>query len=438
MNISDNSQLLQSNLSADELSRVFSKVLTDKNLVKDDDTAILFYNLTFLEQRIINLKNLFPMDALHAIAVKANPLTRFLAKIKSLGLGVEVASLPELYLAEKAGFTPDTIVFDSPCKTKAEIEYALNAGVNLNADSFDELDRIAEILETINTGSLLGVRINPQVGTGSIKSTSVADGISKFGIPISENRERIKEYYLKYNWLRSIHVHIGSQGCPVPLLIKGIRKVLDLAIELNVNLKQNSTSLIETFDIGGGLPVSYHPGEDPVTMQHYHSMLKESCHELFTAEFRLITEFGRYFNANAGWVASRVEYVKREPGYNIIITHVGADMFLRKCYNPADWYHHITVVDKSGRLKTGTDTNKYIVAGPLCFAGDILAKDLVLPEVTEGDYLLIHDAGAYTLSMWSRYNSRQMPLVVGYNTLNGSFEVLRERESKEDLYKFWT
>jgi diaminopimelate decarboxylase len=104
---------------------------------------------------------------------------------------------------------------------------------------------------------------------------------------------------------------------------------------------------------------------------------------------------------------------------------------------PGDWHHEITVTDKYGNLKSGTDTNKYIVAGPLCFAGDVLATDLVLPEVAEGDYILIHDAGAYTLSMWSRYNSRQMPEIIGYRTENDSFEILKAREKPDDLINFW-
>ena len=119
------------------------------------------------------------------------------------------------------------------------------------------------------------------------------------------------------------------------------------------------------------------------------------------------------------------------------MTHAGADLFLRECYHPADWYHEISVVDKTGQLKTGTVRNNYIIAGPLCFAGDIIAKDVTLPEVNEDDYILIHDAGAYTLSMWSRYNSRQVPKVIGYSATS-SFEILKERESKEAVLKFWS
>lgn len=421
------------------MSSLFSIALKDETVIGPDDTAVLFYNLSSIEERINGIKKIFPQTALHAIAVKANPLTKNLSKINATGVGAEVASFPELHLAEMAGFTPETIVFDSPCKTKAEIEYALKTGVHLNADSFDELDRIAQILKTIQSKSIIGLRVNPQVGSGTIKSTSVAGDISKFGIPINHNREKIIAYFLKYNWLTAIHVHIGSQGCPVPLVIGGIRKVLDLALEINEREKLNSNqNRIDTFDMGGGLPVSYHPGTEPVSLEKYLSMLKITCQELFDGRFRLLTEFGRYIYANSGWVASKVEYVKRAPGYNIIMTHVGADLFLRKCYNPADWHHHITVVDKEGKLKTGTDTTHYIVAGPLCFSGDIIARDLELPVVEEGDYILIHDAGAYTLSMWSRYNSRQMPKVIGYYNENDIFETIMERESKEDLFEFWT
>ena len=124
------------------------------------------------------------------------------------------------------------------------------------------------------------------------------------------------------------------------MLIKGIRKVLDFALAINKSLHENGNkNLIETFDIGGGLPVSYHTDGTPVSMEIYLSMLRENCRELFDGTFRLITEFGRYVHANTGWVASKVEYVKREINYNIIMTHVGADLLLRECYHPNDWFH---------------------------------------------------------------------------------------------------
>ena len=439
MNNPDVQNIVRSNLFNSEMSDAFSLALAEKGLITEDDTAVIFYDLNFLNERIVNLQNLFPSNTLHAVAIKANPLITTLKKLNELGVGLEAASLPELYLAEASGFSADKIVFDSPCKTKKEIEYALKLGVYLNADSFDELDRIAEILKITKTTSIIGVRDNPQIGPGSIQSTSVAATVSKFGIPLNDNADKLKEYYLKYDWLKSIHVHIGSQGCPVPLIVGGIKKVLCFAIEVNDRLKkQPERNLIETFDIGGGLPVSYHADKSQVSLEQYYALLALECKELFTGEFRLITEFGRYIHANTGWVASKVEYVKKENNYSIIMTHAGADLFLRECYHPKDWYHQISVANKYGKLKDDSIKNSYIIAGPLCFAGDIIARDIVLPEVKEGDYILIHDAGAYTLSMWSRYNSRQIPKVIGYSVKPFQFEVMKDRECKEDLFNFWS
>jgi diaminopimelate decarboxylase len=439
MNNYNHPDLSKSFLSKEEISKSFSRALTIENLITDEDTAVIFYDLAHLNERVINLKSLFPKTTVHAIAVKANPLIKILRHLRQFGVALEVASLPELFLAEKAGYSPEKIVFDSPSKTINELEYALKKGVYINADSFSELDRIGAILQKIKSKSIIGVRINPQIGHGSIKSTSVADIISKFGIPILNHKNKLIEYFLKYDWLQGVHVHIGSQGCGVQLIIDGIKRVYDFTREANNALMKNAHNhKITIFNIGGGLAVSYEKDKLPVSMYEYHKLLNESIPELFSNEFKLITEFGRYIHANTAWAASKVEYVKRENDYTIIMTHVGADFLLRKSYNPEDWHHEITLVDKNGNLKSGKDINKYIIAGPLCFAGDIIAKDIELPYVEEGDYIIIHDIGAYTLSMWSRYNSRQIPKVIGYEGFSGQYKIFKERESNQDILNFWS
>lgn len=428
-----------SRISDDTISKVFGRALQQDGLIDEDDTAIIFYDLSFLEKRINDLIGLFPESTLHAIAVKANPLAKILKKIKKLGVGLESATLPELYLAERAGFSHDKIVFDSPVKTTRELEHALKLGVHINADSLLELERIERILKKQPTRSSIGVRINPQVGTGTIPLTSVAGEYSKFGVPIKTHREELRNCFLKYNWLRGVHLHIGSQGCEVELLIKGIETILIFVDEINDCFKRkNIQRKIDIFDMGGGLPVSYHRDKHPFGMAQYREELGIRFKELFSNDFKLITEFGRYIHANTSWVASRVEYVKREIKVNTAMIHVGADLFLRKCYRPDDWHHEIIAVDKYGKIKSGKDENNYVVAGPLCFAGDVIAKEIELPEIEENDYIIIHDTGAYTLSMWSRYNSRQIPKVIGYYEDGGKFEILRNREKKEDLWDFWS
>jgi diaminopimelate decarboxylase len=430
---------MEDRLSDDRIAGAFRAALGRKDLISSGDTALLFYDLSFLDRRVKNLIEVFPESTLHAVAIKANPLVKILNHLRDIGAGLEAASLPELFLAVKCGFNPKKIVFDSPVKTRDEIFFAVENGVHINADSFDELERIDSLVRERKTASTFGVRINPQVGTGEIIATGVAGDYSKFGIPIKDHREKIIRSIIDFDWLRGIHVHIGSQGCPVNLLIGGIQTIVELVNEANSALRDSGIERrINIIDLGGGLPVSYRKDQKPVGMIEYRERLNAVLDALEGDDFKFITEFGRYIHANTGWTASRVEYVKRENGINTAMIHVGADLFLRECYRPEDWYHEFSVVDKDGNLKSGLDDTPYVLAGPLCFAGDTIARNIRLPMVEKGDYIIIHDTGAYTLSMWSRYNSRQIPKVIGYYNDGESFEILRERESADDLWKFWS
>ena len=113
-------------------------------------------------------------------------------------------------------------------------------------------------------------------------------------------------------------------------------------------------------------------------------------------------------------------------------------MFVRETYRSDDWYHDINVCDSTGRLRTGQEAT-YHIAGPLCFSGDYIRRNVKLPaDVCEGDYVLIHDTGAYTFSMWSLYNSRQFPVILGYEEAGKAFHRLRHRQSEDDIAKFWS
>lgn len=428
---------MESKISDKKKSSVFTKAIST-GLIEEEETSVIFYDISFIEQKIKTLQESFPKSSLHAIAVKSNPLIKILELLKEMNVGAEVASLPELYIAEKTGFASNKIIFDSPAKTKNEIEYAIKLGTHINIDSLQELEIIDELRKKISSKSTFGIRINPQVGAGSIASTSVGDEYSKFGVPIKEYKSDLTAAFLRYDWLKGIHLHVGSQGCPVDLLLEGIEVVYYFALELNEKLIEQKKEPVSIFDIGGGLPVSYRNNEKAVSINEYAEQLKKHFPDLFNDKYKLITEFGRTIYANSGWTVSRVENVKFSGNTKTAVIHVGADLLLRRAYSPNEWHHNISVIDNNGNLKSGKDIGKYIIAGPLCFAGDLVAKNVELPQIEKGDFIIIHDTGAYTLSMWSRYNSRQIPKVIGYYNDGEKFLILKERESLDDIYKFWS
>lgn len=423
---------------AEEISSIFRRALKSGKINQTEDTSAIFYNLSFLKERIDELKKVFPQNSLHAIAVKANPLLANLKFINKLNVGAEAASLPEVYLALKAGFKNDKIIFDSPAKTKEELVFALKNDININADSLEELKLIKKLLLRLKTKSRIGVRINPQVGIGNIPETSVAGEYSKFGVPIKEKKKELQKFIFENDWLRGVHLHIGSQGISLQMLLRGNKTVYDFVVDTNKILIKKSKKPIDRFDIGGGLPVSYHSNRKSISLKEYYSGLKKSCPELFTNKFKLITEFGRYIYANSAWAVSRIEYVKNSRTKNTAVIHLGADMFLRKAYMPGKWHHDIFALDKNGIIKKSGKRIKYVIAGPLCFSGDVIEKDISLPELRAGDFIVIKDVGAYTMSMWSRYNSRQLSKVIGYHSNRKSFSILKERENLNKVIDFWS
>lgn len=419
-------------LSAQVMAATLSRALGEGVFGNSDD-AVVFYDLTRLDSALDALRNAFPPTTLHAVAVKANPTVEVLSRIRMAGHGAEVASMGELHLALAAGFPAESIVFDSPVKTRRELEVALKMGININANTLNELVRIASLYSTIGSSSRVGIRVNPETGKGSIDATSVAVQHSKFGVSLRECRAALTSAFSEYPWLTGLHLHIGSQGMSHKQLLDGVGAVYDFFVQSRDNAP------IHVFNIGGGLPAKYRESDTPVQFKEYSTALSQRCPALFDPGVSLITEFGRSVHASCGWVASRIEYVvEHGDAMPTLFVHVGADMFLRKAYRPNDWHHDISICDSSGRLRTGPQ-RMYSVAGPLCFAGDYIDRGVSLPaNVSEGDFLLIHDAGAYTFSMWSIYNSRQFPAIIGYEGAEKRFRCLRRRQLAEEIVDFWS
>ncbi|MGB1217018.1 MAG: hypothetical protein ACPG5P_04035, partial [Saprospiraceae bacterium] len=290
----------------------------------------------------------------------------------------------------------DKIVFDSPVKTQAEIDFcdANYKGLHLNANCFTELDRLKE------TRNLqIGIRINPLVDTGSPGIFNVSNNRSKFGIPISKKTE-IMEYALKMENVSGLHVHAGSEIGKIEGHVEAIGRVYDVAEEIN----QHQTKKIKFLDIGGGFPANMQEGKQR-NLVEFSELLQERCPNLFS-EYKIITEYGRFVHAHSAFVATKVEYILDYTEPKIALVHVGADLFPREIYSTYPPHHQITLLDNEGNIKQG-ETQVYDIGGPLCFSGDFLKRDMNLPEIEEQDHILVADCGANTISMWSGHCSRK-------------------------------
>ncbi|MFB7571663.1 diaminopimelate decarboxylase [Streptomyces sp. NPDC056165] len=372
--------------------------------------------------------------ALHAFAVKATPLVPVLRLLHEEGIGAEVASPGELALARAAGVPPARTVLDSPAKTPAELREALELGIAVNADNPQELARIDALVGSAVPRSPLGIRVNPQVGGGSIEALSTATATSKFGVALRDEgaREWVVQAYLDRPWLTRLHAHTGSQGIPLALMAQGVARTYELAEEINARAGRRQ---IDTLDIGGGLPVNFGSEATTPTYARYARLLREVVPGLCEGRYGLVTEFGRSLLAKQGTMVARVEYTKSAGGRPVAVTHAGVQVATRTVYVPEAWPLRLAAYDAKGRPKPGPEVVQD-VAGPACFAGDLLAEARALAPLEPGDHVAALDTGAYYFAHHYAYNSLPRPGVYGY-VPDGSggvaFAVVREPQRVEEI-----
>ena len=192
-------------------------------------------------------------------------------------------------------------------------------------------------------------------------------------------------------------------------------------------------------------PLNLRPLQVP-TFTEYAKHLREHVPELFSGEFKVLTEFGQSMNAKCGFLASRIEWMKGTPERPIAIIHFGADCCPRQAYTP-DHPRRFEAYQEDGAAYPVQSEDTCVatgVGGPLCFQGDFLAKGVALPRALHaGDILVMKDAGANTLSLFSRHCSRLCPPVYGYRWTDDSqsevseIQELKPRETMQELSDFW-
>jgi diaminopimelate decarboxylase len=352
--------------------------------------------------------------------MKANSNLAILKALLEEGTEIDAVSPGEVYLALRAGFKPEQILFTGTSVSYQELQYLLDKRVRINLDSSSQLDKVLSII----LPELISVRVNPQIGAGHHEHVITAGPDVKFGVWENEAKKiyaKAKEAGVKRF---GIHMHLGSGIHEADNYIRAADRML-LTAE---HVSKISNVKFEFIDLGGGIGVPYRPEEEEINVEHFADELtdyfRKRMEELGLGEPELWLEPGRFIIANAGILLTRVNTLKETPVKCFVGVDAGFNTLVRHTMYGS--YHHIV---NSGNLDGSTQG--YDVYGPLCESGDVFARDRPIQETTEGDVLAIMTAGAYGYSMSSQYNSRPRPAEVMVN--DGYVRLIRKRETFNDL-----
>ena len=128
--------------------------------------------------------------------------------------------------------------------------------------------------------------------------------------------------------------------------------------------------------------------------------------------------------ANAGYLVTRVLYLKNNDVKNFAIVDAGMNDMLRPALYQA-W------MDIQSVNCDGYKPKKYFdIVGPVCESSDFLGLKRLL-SIDAGDLLCVHSAGAYGFAMSSNYNSR--PRAAEVMVSGDQAYLVRERENLADL-----
>ncbi|MEM3731193.1 MAG: diaminopimelate decarboxylase [Candidatus Bathyarchaeia archaeon] len=356
-------------------------------------------------------------------SAKANTNISILRILKSEGAWIDAVSAGEVYLALQAGFQPNQIFYTGINVGDEEFHFVIDKNVMVNVDSLSQLKRLLKI----GVPPALSVRINTEFGAGHHEYVVTAGKTTKFGV---DAETALEAYKLAKNAgvkKFGIHMHIGSGIMDVPPYLNATEKLLATTKRICDELKLHFNFV----DLGGGFGVPYRLEESEVDLQHFSDKLvglfKKRIAEYSLGEPELWFEPGRYIVAEAGVLLTKVNAVKKTYNKNFVGVDAGFHTLIRPAMYGA--YHHIVVANKLNEIPT----EKYDVVGPLCESGDVLAKERLLPLLSEGDIIAILNAGAYGFSMSSQYNSRPRPAEVLVK--DGLCTLIRERETFSDLIR---
>ena len=394
--------------------------LAVKELAQKYGTPLYIYSKAQLEEHL-NAYNAASSDVEHLVcyAVKANSNIAILQLMASLGTGFDIVSGGELARVIEAGGDPKKVVYSGVAKTFSEIEYALDQQILcFNVESPAELERINSIAISKKVKAPISIRVNPDVDAGTHPYISTGLKNNKFGVPV----ETAFELYKHAATLEGIKVigidcHIGSQLTSLTPFVDALDRILALVDRLAAERIQ-----LEHIDIGGGLGVVY-KDEVPPAVSDYLKVVKS---KLAGRNLKLICEPGRSMVANAGVLVTRCEYLKQGEVCNFCIVDAAMNDMIR----PSLYSAWMRIEEADHNLDR--PENVYNVVGPICETGDFLGKERSL-KVQEGDFLVMHGAGAYGFAMSSNYNSR--PRAAELMVEGGKVHVIRDRESVSDLWR---
>ena len=357
-------------------------------------TPFYAYDRQLITERVALLRNLLPAEIQIHYAMKANPMPAVVQHLATLVDGIDVASAGELRVALDTPILPDQISFAGPGKKDSELSCAIAAGITLNMESEQEMERIANLGQNLDICPKVAIRVNPDFELKS-SGMKMSGGPKQFGV----DAERVPSMLSRCNKLKldfeGFHIFCGSQN----LNATAIQEAQEKTIQLGLRLAKHAPDSVRLLNIGGGFGVPYFPGEKSLDLISVCKNLNRLVEETkkYLSDTKIAIELGRYLVAEAGIYVCQVLERKISRERIFLVTDGGLHHHLAASGNFGQ------VIRKNypvivGNKVMGNERESVSVVGPLCTPLDLLADEVEMAKADIGDLIVVFQSGAYGLT----------------------------------------
>jgi diaminopimelate decarboxylase/aspartate kinase len=324
-------------------------------------------------------------------ALKANSHPDVLRTLEAEGFGFECVSQAELERVYETfpGIDPTRVLFTPSFAPRAEYASALARDAWVTVDSAYPLQQWPELFR----GRQLVLRIDPGFGLGHHEKVRTGGKQAKFGLAADALPELLAAVRAAGARIAVLHAHVGSGITDVAHWPAVYAQLAELAEQIGG---------VSAIDVGGGLGIAYEPDGEAFDVQAFARAMAQI--KAAWPQYALWIEPGRYLVAESGVLLARATQVSEKLGLRRVGVDAGMNALLRPALYEA--WHEIANLSRDD----DGPTLDFDVVGPICETGDVLGRRRALPAATsEGDILVVADAGAYGFTMASQYNLRALP-----------------------------
>ena len=366
-----------------------------RRLVKEFGSPLLILDCERVRVQYRKLRKALPGVDLH-YALKPMPHPAVVNTVVAEGGFLDLATTGEVQLVERLGVAPERCIHTHPIKREQDIVNATKFGVRtFVADNPDEVRKFAR--HTDSAELLLRV---------SFRSPgAVCDLSRKFGCDPEDLLALARLAAELGIEVRGLSFHVGSQAADSAKHVEA----LEACTKLMAAARKEKLGAFDTLDIGGGFPIDYaRPAQD---ISRFCAPIRSALGKI-PKRVRIIAEPGRFIvGPSAIGVASVMGRARREGHWWYYL-----DDGLYGSYSGQLFDHARYPVEP---LRDSEERLPSVLAGPTCDSIDVIAENLMLPELKAGDLIVGRAMGAYTWASASEFNFFPKATVVSVNAQAG-------------------